>query len=192
MKRPLKLSLSIIMSLLLFVSCNSKKKLATGGNALKGEVEIKIPCSGPDYSSTLEYFRSNALGESLDQMTSKKKALSNAKAQLAGDIESKLKVVTDNYIKSSEFNNKEELLERFESNARTVINQNLIGIRTICEKLTKTSEGNYKTYIAIELSGESIVASYQETLSKDESLKIDYNHQKFKEIFDAEMDKFNK
>ena len=106
-------------------------------------------------------------------MTSKKKAMSNAKAQMASDIQTTMKVVSDNYVKSSEFNNKEEVLERFEENARTVVNQELRGVRTICEKLVKTQEGKYKTYLALELSGEELLNKYSEILGNDENLKIE-------------------
>ena len=71
----------------------------------------------------------------------------------------------------------------------TVVNQSLTGIRVICEKQAKTSEGKYKTYIAIELSADGLLSKYNERLSKDESLKADYNYEKFKETFDAEMSK---
>jgi len=54
----------------------------------------------------------------------------------------------------------------------------------------RTPEGKYKTYMAIELSGDDLVSAYNETLTKDQSLKIDYNYEKFKETFDKEMDKF--
>lgn len=155
----------------------------------EGEVLLKQYCTGSDYFSNSKYFRANAIGESIDQMTAQKKALSNAKARLAGDINTTMKVVSDNYVKSSEFNNKEEVLERFEENARTVVNQSLTGIRTICEEYTKTPEGKFKCYLAIELSGTDIVSKYNERLSKDENLKVDYNYEKFKETFDAEMKK---
>ncbi len=155
----------------------------------EGEVLLKQYCTGSEYFSNSKYFRANAIGESIDQMTARKKALSNAKASLAGDINTTMKVVSDNYVKSSEFNNKEEVLERFEENARTVVNQSLTGIRTICEEYTKTQEGKFKCYLAIELSGTDIVSKYNERLSKDENLKIDYNYEKFKETFDAEMKK---
>ena len=87
------------------------------------------------------------------------------------------------------FYNKEEVLERFESNARTVVNQSLSGTKTICEKVTKTTEGKFKYYVAIELSGDELVGKYNATLKKDENLKIDYNYEKFKETFDKEMEK---
>ena len=144
------------------------------------------------FSLTKKFFRANAIGESLDQMTAKKKAMSNARAQLATDMNSTMKIVGDNYVKSSEFNNKEEVTETFQENARTVVDQSLQGIKVICEKQTKTAEGKYKTYIAIELSAEEILSKYNERLSKDELLKADYNYEKFKETFDAEMEKMGR
>ena len=82
------------------------------------------------------------------------------------------------------------LLERFEENARTVINEKLNGIKPICDRLTQTtSTGKYKYYIALELSGEELVNDYYSSLTKNESLKIDYNYEKFKKTFDEEMKK---
>lgn len=193
MKRTLNFGLIALFAIALIGSaCNKKKKLAKSVDPPKGETEIIIPCSGPDYFSNNKYFRANSVGESMDQVTSKRKAMSNAKAQLAGDISTTMKVVSDNYVKSSEFNNREEVLERFEENARTVINQELNGIKTICEKLVMTADGKYKTYVAIELSGDDLVSKYNERLSNDENLKIDYNYELFKETFEKEMQNFRK
>lgn len=169
------------------VGCKGKKEAAP-----KGEISIDIPCSGPEYFTDKKFFRSNAIGESLDQMVSKKKAMANARAQLATDMSSTMKIVGDNYVKSSEFNNKEEVTETFQQNARTVVDQSLNGIRVICEKLNQTAEGKYKTYIAIELSADEILSKYNERLSSEESIKADYNYEKFKETFDAEMSKIGK
>jgi hypothetical protein len=102
-----------------------------------------------------------------------------------------VKAVTDNYLNSREMNNKEEVEERFEQLNREIVNQRLQGIKTICEKQVKTNDGTYKTYIALELSADDLVSSYNERLSKDERLKIDYDYEKFKETFDQEMEKFN-
>ena len=168
-----------------FTSCKGKKKVI---EPPKGEIEVVLPCS--EFKSDSEYFRAYSFGESSDPNVAKKKALSNAKAELAGQISTTMKVVGDNYVKSSEYNNKEELLERFEENARTVINEKLSGIKPICDRLTQvTSTGKYKYYIALELSGDQLVSDYYNSLTKTESLKIDYNYEKFKKTFEEEMNK---
>lgn len=173
------------MAGVMIFSCKPKEKLP------KGEVEVNVPCSGPDFFTTNKFFRANSIGESQDQVTSKKKALTNARNELAQAIQTTVKTVTDNYVNSREMNNKEEVEERFESLNREVVDQTLSGIRTLCEKLMKTEQGTYKTYVAIELSADELVAKYNERLSKDERLKIDYDYEKFKETFDKEMEKLS-
>lgn len=167
-----------------FTGCKSKEKKAP-----KGETEVIVPCSGPDFFTTNKFFRANSSGESQDQVTAKKKALANARAELAASIQTTVKAVTDNYTNSRELNNREEVEERFEQLNREIVDQQLSGIKTICEKLMKTEAGTYKTYIAIELSADELVKNYQERLSKDERLKIDYDYEKFKETFEKEMAK---
>jgi hypothetical protein len=175
----------LALATILIVGCKSKEKAKTPDK----EVEVAVPCSGPDFYTTAKFFRANSSGESQDQVTSKKKALTNARNELAQAIQTTVKTVTDNYVNSREMNNKEEVEERFESLNREVVEQTISGVRTLCEKLMKTSAGTYKTYIAIELSADELVAKYNERLSKDERLKIDYDYEKFKETFDKEMEK---
>jgi len=180
--QTMKRILSVFALSILFVSCGGPKEIATP----KGEVEMIIPCS--EFKSDKNTFRTFSFGESLDQAVAKKKALSNVRAELAGMISSTMKVVGDNYVKSSEVNNVEEVLERFEENGRTVINQQLSGTKVVCDRLTQTQEGRYKYYIAIELSGDNIVKAYYKSLSKNDKLLVDYSYEKFKETFEKEME----
>lgn len=188
-KRILKLgSLALMAGVLVvgFSSCKKNKEV----QAPAGEVLIEQYCSGPEYFSNDEFFRANGLGESMDQATARKKAYSNARADLASAVNTTIKGTIDNYVNSREFNNREEVEERFEGLTREVINQELQGTKTICEKAVKvTDTGNYKYYVAIELSGQDLLGSMNERLSSDERLRIDYDYEKFKETFESEMEK---
>ncbi len=175
---------------ILLSGCKSKEKVSKVED--QGETLIEVYCSGPDYQSDNEFFRANQVGESVDQATAKKKAMSNTRAELASAIQTTVKTVVDNYVNSRELNNVEEAEERFESLSREVVNQELTGVKTICEKTTKTSDGKYKTYIAIELAGNELMSALNERLSKDDKLKIDYDYEQFKKTFEKEMDKFEK
>lgn len=172
----------------LLFACSGSKK-ASNQPIPESEVEVIIPCSGPDFFTNKKYFRANSIGESLDQVVSKKKALSNARADLAASVKILVESVVDNYVKSSELNNLEQVEERFEGLNREVIKQELVGIKTICEKLTKTTEGKFKTYIAIELSAQKLVDKFHERIMKDDLLMIDYDYEKFKDTFEKEMGK---
>ena len=189
-----KRTMTVLMTALMLsggmTACKSKKKAAEAATPPSGETEVKVLCSGPEFFTNDEFFRANALGESMDQATSKKKAMANARAEMASAINTTIKGVIDNYVNSREMNNREEVAERFEGLTREVLDQRLTGTRTICEKVMKVdATGNFKTYVAIELSAQDLLGAYNERLSNDERLRIDYDYEKFKETFEAEMNK---
>lgn len=170
-------------------ACGKKKKKAAETPKPTGEVLINEYCTGDQYMSTKDAFRATATGESMDRETAKKKARSNANAELAKTINTTMKIVGDNYVNSTEFNNKEEVTETFQEMARTVVDQELRGAVEICEKLTQREDKTYVSYVAIELSGQKIADAYSAGLSQNEKIKADYNYEKFKETFEKEMEK---
>jgi len=135
-KRVLSVTVVFVTTAILFLgleSCKSSK----GIQQPPGEVEVIIPCSGPEYFSTNKAFRYSAIGESMDMMTAKKKAMSEARAGLAAEINTTIKTVTDNYVKSGNYNNKEELMNNYEGMTREVVNQTISGTVVICENQPK-------------------------------------------------------
>ena len=168
-------------------SCGSSEKVASAKS--QGEELIEVYCTGSEYQSDKKNFRASAIGESLDQMVSKKKAGTNARAELASLVASTIKGTIDNYINSTELNNVEQVEERFEGLTREVINQQLNNIKVICEKQTRTAQNKYKTYIALEMNAEDLEKAIEQKLSQDEKLKVDYDYNKFKETYEAEMQK---
>ena len=188
-KRILKIGGLALVSTLMLIGTSSCKKNKEV-QAPTGEVLITEYCSGPEFFSNDEFFRANGLGESMDQATARKKAFSNARADLASAVNTTIKGTIDNYVNSREFNNVEEVEERFEGLTREVINQELKGTKTICSKAVKvTDTGNFKYYVAIELSGQDLLSTMNERLGSDERLKIDYDYEKIKETFNEEMEK---
>jgi hypothetical protein len=194
MKMNYRISQIVMLAALAIVfiisGCKSKEKAASAKD--QGETLIEVYCSGPEFQSNNEYFRANQLGESMDQATAKEKAMSNTRKDLAAAIQITVKGVVDNYLNSRELNKDEDLEKKYESLTREVIDQKLTGVKTICEKTTKTSEGKYKTYIALELAGDELMNAMNARLSQDDKLKIDYDYEQFKKTFDAEMDKMAK
>jgi hypothetical protein len=184
MKATLKnAAILVVIATAAVAGCKGKEKTP------KGETEVIIPCSGPEYFSDNKVFRANSSGESMDMNVAKQKARSNAEGELARSIQVTVKAVTDNYVNSREMNNKEEVEERFESLNRQVVEQTLTGIISKCEKMMKTQQNTYKFYIAIEIGADELLKKYNERLSTDERLKIDYDYEKFKDTFEKEMEK---
>jgi len=186
MKNLNTLILAIASAAFMLVGCNSSQELTPSD---LGEVVIVEHCAGEEWNSTKDNFRASATGTSISSETAKKMARSNAEEALARSISSTMKVVGENYVNSTKFNNMEEVTETFNNLAQTVVDQELRGVVTICNKLTQKSDGTFKYYIALELSGEQIAQAYNERLSKDERIMAEFNYQNFRETFEEEMSK---
>ncbi|TVR70341.1 MAG: hypothetical protein EA408_11415 [Marinilabiliales bacterium] len=175
----------LLITVITFSQCRSKRDTAA---VPEGETRVEVLCSGPEFFSDNETFRANSVAESRNQANSKRMALSNARAELAAQIEVTVKSVIDNYVQDITVGDRSEFMQRYEGLSREVINQRLAGTRVICEELTRTAQGMYKTYIAIELSGQDILNAMNQRISNDERLRLDYNYEKFKDTFDQEME----
>ncbi len=180
------LPVALMAAGLAFAGCNNNKSMTP---KQAGEIEILEYCAGEEYKSDKDHFRASATGQSLSREAAKKMARSNAEARLARSINATIQIVSDNYVNSAKFNNKEEVTEMFNDMAKTVVDQQLSGAITACERLTQKTDGSYVSYMAIELSGSELVSKYNERLSQDERIKAEYNYEKFKETFEAEMAK---
>lgn len=175
------LSLLFISTLFVFTQCGSKSDLP------RGEERVTVLCSGPDYRSDSDYFRANSSADSPNMANSKRMALSNARAELAGQMEVRVQAVIDNYFQDVTIGDMQEFKQRYEGMSREVINQKLTGTRIICEEVTRTAEGRYRTYVAIELSGSEILNEMNQRIRNDERLRLDYDYDRFKNTFDEEM-----
>ncbi len=189
MKTTIKSSVILLALVASFsiTGCKSKKK--TEAAAPVGEVLVNEYCTGPEFFSDKKTFRANAVSESMNQQIAKDKALVEAKAHLASFINTTIKSTLDNYVKDNTHNNREDLEQKYEGLTREVVNQKLSGIRVICDKVTKSPEGNFKAYVAIEYGADELVQAINDRLTKEESLKVDYDYEKFKKTFDEEMSK---
>ena len=157
-----------------------------------GAVEISVPFSDSKYKTDKDYFRAKNIGKSIDLATSKKIALQNAKSELAGNIQSIMKAVTDQYTNSSKVDDKENFENKFEELSRDVVNQTLSDVRIMDEKIFKETDGKYSYWVAIETPKQSILEGVTAKISKNEKLQLDYDKKKFEEIFNSEMEKMSK
>ncbi|NJM15917.1 MAG: hypothetical protein HC896_11620 [Bacteroidales bacterium] len=156
-----------------------------------GKMIEELPCQ-KEGMSTKGYFRAYATAKSMDLNAAREKALVTAKGRLAGQIETTIKQVTDNYMNERTFNDAMEFEEKFENLTRAVVNQKLTNIEVICEKQSITNDNKYNKFIAIQIEKETFLKDIDEGLSKQQKLQVDYDKKKFEELLDAEMDKLAK
>ena len=172
---------------LLSVGCASKKDKQQ--EAYKGDVSVTVPCSGKDYQSNSKTFRSLGMGFSTDMQIARSKALQNARAELATQINATIKRVVDNYASSYQMGEEEEAKSKFQDLSRTVDNRELGGTIVICDETTRTPEGKFRCYIVVELGGPEVAEKVANAVKADDKLRIDYEYEKFKQTFDEEMNK---
>jgi len=171
----------------MLAGCKSKK--STPVQKETGAVEISVPFSSKEFRSDENNFRSKQVGKSPDIATAKKIAFQNAKAEMAGNINSTVKRVTDQYTNQRTVGNTQEFENKFEELAREVVNMEMSNVKEIGEKIFKEPDGGYSYWIAIEANKKDVFDKLDAKISGDAKLKLDYDKQKFQQIFDAEMKK---
>ncbi|MDI9338580.1 MAG: hypothetical protein QM539_09170 [Alphaproteobacteria bacterium] len=183
-------SLTLLVALTISMgmwSCKSTK--APTQSVTANSTEITIPFSEAKYKSDKEFFRAKNNGNSPDLATAKKIAMLNAKTEMASNISSVIKAVTEQYSNQRTIADKKDFEAKFEENARNVVSQTLNDIRVLDEKVFKETSGTFTYWIAIEMSKSAIVEKLNSSISKDQRLQLDYDKKKFEETFNAEMEK---
>ena len=112
--------------------------------------KMKEPFSGSKYESNNKWFRAVGKGTSQKDNIAKSKADLAVKSELAGQVESNIKQVSDQYLDETGLGDNSELTEKFSSLTRQVMNTTIVDIRKIGEeKLMK--EGVYTVFLAYEI-----------------------------------------
>lgn len=181
---PLLMSIALVVSI---VSCKSKEK-ATTVEKEQGFKEIIIPCQS-DGRSDKDFYRADASATSVNMQASREKALLAAKQRLASFINSKIKSVTDRYMNETEVADRSSFEQKFENLTREVVNQTLVDVKVTCEKTGTVNGGKYQTFIAVEASKTAIRDGISNDLSNKDKIQVDYDKQKFEEIYNEEMKK---
>jgi len=182
-----KLLLVPAVAALILAGCKSKK--ATPIQKETGAVEISVPFSSKEYRSDENYFRSKQSGRSPNDATAKKIAMQSARAEMASNINATVKRVTDQYTNQRTVGNTMEFENKFEELSREVVNLEMSNVKEIGEKLFKEADGSYTYWIALEASKKEVFDKIDSKISNDAKLKLDYDKQKYQQIFDAEMKK---
>jgi len=175
------------VAVLALAGCKSKKATPVAKDT--GAVEISVPFSSKEYRSDENNFRAKQVGKSPDIATAKKIAFQNAKSEMAGNINSVVKRVTDQYTNQRTVGNTQEFENKFEELSRDVVNLEMSNVKEIGEKIYKEPDGGYSYWIAIEADKKEVFDKLDARISSDAKLKLDYDKQKFQQIFDSEMKK---
>jgi hypothetical protein len=192
MKRTLYTLASLLAIALMFnfSSCGSSKHATVADRT--GAIEISLPFQGPAYRNSATHFRAVNNGKSPDLATAKKIAMVNARNELAANIESTIKAVTENYTQQRRIDDITEFSNKFEELTRQVVSQQLNQVNVMDEKMFQETDGSYTSWVAIEMPVNPIIDEVGKNISRDQSLRQDYDKMLFEKVFNEEMDKLEK
>jgi hypothetical protein len=157
--------------------------------AAAGEKEVSIPCD--DKRTDKDFFRGLGIGQSKDLNTARDKARMAANAELAGSISTIIKQVQERYVNDAG-QKPSDYSELFEGMTKQVVNQQISNLSVACNKTTKTTDGMYKVYMAVEANKEEVYKALERGFEAEKKLETLFNREKFRENFDAEMADFAK
>lgn len=150
---------------------------------------VKQPFSGSKYESNNAWFRGTGMGASSKQNIARGKADIEAKNQMASQVGTNMRAVTDQYLGQTENERARDVADKFQSLVREVMNTELADMRKIGEEtyFNETSK-EYTVYVAYEIKKNAMFRFMKKQARTDAKV----NEQELKimdEILDQEIKK---
>lgn len=151
--------------------------------------KVKEPFRGNAYESNNRFFRATGKGESSQDNIARGKADIEAKAQLAGQVNTTMKQVADQYLGQTENANAADVADKFQSLVRQVMNTNIADLRKIGEeKYFNQKENKYTVFMAYEIKKNAMFRFMKKQAKTDQT--IDERQMKIiDEILDEQIKK---
>ena len=150
---------------------------------------VREPFSGSAYQSNNRFWRASGKGSSSQDNIARGKADIDAKAQLAGQINTTMKQVTDQYLGQTENENAADVADKFQSLVRQVMNTNMADLRKIGEeKYFNDDKREYTVFIAYEIKKNAMLRFMKKQAKVDETIN-ERQRDLIEKIIDEELAK---
>ena len=151
--------------------------------------KVKEPFRGNAYESNNRFFRATGKGESSQDNIARGKADIEAKAQLAGQVNTTMKQVADQYLGQTESAQAADVADKFQSLVRQVMNTDMADLRKIGEqKYFNESENKYSVFIAYEIKKNAMLR-YMKKQAKVDKTVDERQREVIEKIIDEELKK---
>jgi hypothetical protein len=151
--------------------------------------KVKEPFLGNAYESNNRFFRASGKGESIKDNIARGKADIEAKAQLAGQVNTTMKQVADQYLGQTENENAADVADKFQSLVREVMNTDLADLRKIGEqKYFDEKDKKYTVFIAYEIKKNAMLR-YMKKQAKVDKTVNERQRALIEKIIDEEIEK---
>jgi hypothetical protein len=151
--------------------------------------KVKEPFQGNAYESNNRFFRGTGKGTSSQDNIARGKADIEAKAQLAGQVNTTMKQVADQYLGQTENERAADVADKFQSLVRQVMNTSIADLRKIGEKKfynDKTRE--FSVFIAYEIKKNAMLRFMKKQAKVDKTID-ERQRELIEKILDEELEK---
>ncbi len=179
--RKLQLGFTLLVSVLLI-------SIASCSSSSFGK-KVKEPFSGNKYESNNNWFRSVGKGQSVKDNIAKSKADLEAKTELAGQLNTSVKKVSDQYLGQTENESNADIADKFQSLAREVMNTEMADLRKIGEEKYYDGE-KYTVYIAYEIKKNAMFRFIKKQAKTSDKLN-DLERKTIEDMIDEELKKLD-
>ena len=153
--------------------------------------KVKEPFSGNAYESNNRYWRAVGKGQSSKDNIARGKADIDAKAQLAGQVNTTMKQVADQYLGSRENAEAEDVADKFQSLVRQVMNTDIADLRKMDEKKYFNEKTNdYTVFIAYEIKKNAMLRFMKKQAKVDKTVN-ERQRELIEKIIDEELEKLD-
>jgi len=151
-------------------------------------LKMKEPFRGSAYESNNRFFRGTGKGESSSDNVARSKADVEAKGILAGQINTTMKEVADQYLGQTQKDKAADVADKFQSLVREVMNTNISDLRKIGEeKYFDKKQSKYTVFIAYEIKKSAMLKRMKQQAKAN---AVDKSHNdEIQKILDDELSK---
>jgi hypothetical protein len=151
--------------------------------------KVNEPFQGNAYESNNRFWRGTGKGASSQDNIARGKADIEAKAQLAGQVNTTMKQVTDQYLGQTENAEAADVADKFQSLVRAVMNTNIADLRKMGEKKFFNEEKKeYTVFIAYEIKKNAMLRFMKKQAKVEEKIN-ERQRDLIEKIIDEEIKK---
>lgn len=182
------LSIMAVAAMML-ASCGSSKQISNGSSnyASSGPksvgVDIILPCVDESMDDA-NYFRDFGEGQALTIQDSRTAAIKAARGMIRRKLAEFVQGVSSDYSRtvSSGQSGASKTQSMLEDLFDGVVSDMLNHAEKICEKMQQSEDGNYHSFIAIQIPKGAMINKMANALSANEELEIEFNRDQFRKF----------
>jgi hypothetical protein len=151
--------------------------------------KVKEPFRGNAYESNNRFWRATGKGQSSQDNIARGKADIDAKSLLAGQVNTTMKQVADQYLGQAENEKGADVADKFQSLVRQTMNTNIADLRKIGEQKYYDKKANeYTVFIAYEIKKNAMLRFMKKQAKTDKTID-ERQREVIEKVIDEELKK---